>query len=110
MPKREREKGLEFQRVIAQRLRVYFGDQVRSGSQYRKGTDACDVEGTPWWIECKRGKSPQLRGALKQAEEATDGRPILAITHEDQEKPGQGAKEWVAMSWETFRSLLAPQQ
>lgn len=43
------------------------------------------MDGTPYWIEAKRCKRTNIHGAMKQASEATDGRPPLAITKRDRE-------------------------
>lgn len=46
------------------------------------------MDGTPFYIECKAEKKmPSVRGALIQAEEATDGRISVAICKKDREEP-----------------------
>ncbi len=82
--KKSRDKGMRGQREVAQILREAFPEwDPHSGAQYRKGTDNCDVEGTPYWIEVKLGKAPNIRDAMKQAMECTATRPPVAITRAD---------------------------
>ena len=46
------------------------------------------MDETPFYIECKAEKKmPSIRGALRQAEAATDGRIPIAICKKDQEEP-----------------------
>lgn len=57
--------------------------EARRGQQTRNGSDAPDIEGTEYWVECKVGKAPNIRKAVEQAQEATDGRPVLVLTKKD---------------------------
>jgi len=67
-----RRKGHNFEREIAQRFAaIYPGYDVRRGLQYRDGADCPDVLTPYWWIECKRGRKPNWRGAWAQAQEAS---------------------------------------
>ncbi len=50
-----RNKGLAFEREIARKMRPYFPNAKR-GLQYQAGEYVPDVVGTPFYIECKRGK------------------------------------------------------
>lgn len=83
MGKLSRAKGRTFEQVIARRLRPLFGDSVKRGYQRRGGKEACDVEGTPFWIECKHGKAISLRAALAQAICDTDDRPCVVVAKDD---------------------------
>ena len=82
-----RRKGHDFERAVASRLREMFGDDVRRGWQSRDGADAPDVDGTPFWIECKRGQRTSIYAALRQAEDAAwsagDKRAPVAICKDD---------------------------
>lgn len=51
-----RTKGLAFEREIARRMRPFYPEAKR-GLQYQAGDYAPDVMGTPYYIECKRGKT-----------------------------------------------------
>lgn len=80
MGARSRRKGATWERDLAARLQGVAGWDTRRGiGQARSGGEVCDVEGTPWWIEAKVGKRPNLYAALAQADEATDGRAPVVI-------------------------------
>ncbi len=84
-----RNKGHTFERKVAILFRRFF-PQAKRGVQTRGGTaEAPDVDGTPWYIECKRMKRCNILGALRQAEEgsgANDLRPPLAVCRNDRDK------------------------
>ena len=80
-------------------------DGARRGPHGMQRDGEADVEGTPWHIECKVGKRPNPRAALKQAEEATDGRPVVVVMRDNQ-APGSPKRDWVAMPWSVFVGLL----
>lgn len=96
-----RMKGKRGERAIAELLRPVFGADVRRGWQSRSGKDACDVEGTPYFIEVKVGKCPNPRAALKQAVEATDGRMPVVIVKDDRCEPFVvlRLKDWLDDMW-----------
>jgi hypothetical protein len=83
--KSQRDKGKRGELMAAEVMRCVYPD-ARRGRQDRFGTDAPDVEGTPWWIEVKIGKAPPVWPAWKQATTATDGRPPLVIVRRDREE------------------------
>lgn len=85
MGKSERTKGHNFEREIAAAVRPYFPNACR-GLQYRDGADAPDVENTPYHFECKVGKRPNIKAAMQQAKEATDGRPCVVVTKQDRQE------------------------
>jgi len=73
-------------------MKKVFGDHVRRGWQSREGSDAPDVVGTPFWIECKHHKKVNIKAALRQAKEdctlsSNPAFPVLAICKDDKEKP-----------------------
>ena len=92
-----RNKGHAFEREMARLFKTYF-PQAKRGFQTRGGTaEAPDLEGTPWYIDCKRMKRCNILGALRQAEagvyEVSEGgttrrdlRPPLAICRNDRER------------------------
>lgn len=82
-----RMKGKRGERAIAELLRPVFGAGVKRGWQSRSGRDGSDIEGTPYWIEVKVGKCPNVRAALKQATEATDGRMPVVVVKDDRREP-----------------------
>ncbi len=81
-----RQKGATFERYVANKLKALYPNARRRGGD-QAGTHrltAPDVDGTPFWIECKVGRSFTIKGAFEQAEEARalagDTRPILVCT------------------------------
>lgn len=100
MSKYQRTKGHSFERHVAAALRGVYPDSKR-GYQTRGGTtEAPDVDGTPWFIECKVGARPNIMAAMQQARDATDGRPVLAVTKRDREEP------LVTMELPTFLGMI----
>jgi hypothetical protein len=75
-------------------MRDLFPDAKR-GYQTRGGTkEAPDVDGTPFYIECKKGKRTNIKAAYRQAESAAMAahhanrrsiRPPVAITQDDRD-------------------------
>ena len=110
--KSSRTKGHNFEREVARRMREYYPEAKR-GFQTRGGTqEECDVEGTPFAIECKVGKRPNIRGAYNQAkcaqyevtEQGTtrkDHRPIVVVTKKDREDT------LVTIQWDMFEAFLS---
>ena len=83
MGKSQRTKGHSFERKIARILRSIWPDAKR-GFQTRGGTaEAPDIEGTPFWIECKKGKRTNIKAAMRQAE--GQDLPPVAITQDDRQ-------------------------
>lgn len=80
--RKSRTKGKVFERTVATMLRE-AGVECKRGWQARSGSDACDIEGTPWWIECGTGRAVDPLAKLEQAEAAArargDDRPCVAI-------------------------------
>lgn len=97
----QRAKGARGEREAAALLRRLYPLADRRPMQARGAArDGCDVEGTPWHVEVKRGARPALLAALAQAERDTDGRPALVLARQDREP-------WVAMMrWEDFAKLV----
>ncbi len=79
-----RRKGHNFERATATALKGLWPESKR-GIQYTGGGEAPDVDGTPYWVECKCGKRTNIKAAVKQATEASDGRPIVVISKNDRE-------------------------
>ncbi len=90
-------KGHNWEREVANILKPIFPDAKR-GFQTRGGTsEEPDVEGTPFYIECKRMKRCNPIAALRQAEVAlyketdegtirVDDRAPLAVCKSDRQK------------------------
>ncbi len=87
---RSRNKGARWEREVASLFRaVMDGADIRRGIQNRTGGDASDVEGAGrMHIECKHGKLPNPRAALKQAiRDAGKDKIPLAVVKDDRQKP-----------------------
>lgn len=85
--KMSRDKGKRGEYEARDFLRRWFPEARRGANQSRAGSDAADVEGTPFWVESKLGAKPNVRAALKQAQEATDGRSVLVYVRDDKQEP-----------------------
>jgi hypothetical protein len=107
--RRSRRKGKTWERELAALLRPLFGEHVKRGFQSRCGRDGCDVEGTPFWLEAKHGKLVNVRAALRQALEATDGRPAVVVAKDDRSAPlvVMRLEDWLGLV-EGRRGGLAP--
>lgn len=76
--KRSKAKGSSFERDIVHRFRELAPEARRGIGQARTAGEVCDVEGTPYWLECKHRKQIDLEEAIQQADRDTDGRlPIV---------------------------------
>ena len=100
MGKMQRRKGHNFERKIAAQLNPIY-PQTRRGLQYRDGEECCDVEGTPFHIECSCG-GQSIWAKIRQAQEDshTTSRPWVVIKKQDFEKA------IVVMDFETFKGIL----
>lgn len=85
----QRRKGHDWEREVARLFREAMpGAEVRRGLQYRDGSECPDVTAPGWHIECKRGRKPSLRLALKQAiGDAQKGLWRCAVVKDDREEP-----------------------
>lgn len=102
MGARSRRKGAGWERELASRWRDagLYPNARRGLNQVRSARETCDVEGTPFWVECKCGKRPNLIAAMVQAETDTDGRPCIVVAKRDRSTP------LVTMTLETFERLV----
>lgn len=84
---RSRRKGASYEREVVHRFREAMpGADVKRGFQTRSGQEAADVECPVFWVESKRGKKPNMRGALAQAiKAAPDGRVPIAVVRDDRD-------------------------
>ena len=92
MGKYQRDKGANFERYVANRLKEVFGPRTtRSSGQCFKGDLRADVDCPKIWVECKVGKRPNIKAALEQAEEAeagaNTGKTPVAICKWDRQEP-----------------------
>ena len=86
--KYNRVKGATYERELAHAFKKVFpGEDVKRGLQYRSGMEAPDVECPVFWIEAKRMKRPNIRAAYKQAQGGSPKHRIpLAITKANREE------------------------
>lgn len=107
MGARSRRKGATWERDVRDLFRAAgFTNAERGAQQSRAGDAMADVEGTPWWVEAKVGQRIDVIGALRQAEAATDGRPVLAVCKRNAATGKGGPEVFVSMRWEEFARLL----
>ncbi len=106
MGKMQRTKGASFERETAVAFQRVYPQARRGLGQARAAGEVPDVDKTPWWCECKRGSKGNLVAALKQAREASDGRPPLAVLKRDgtSRAPEQAV---VALYQDDFLDLVA---
>jgi len=83
--KRSRNKGARGERAVADYLKKVYPDAKRGVGQSQSGSNTADVEGTPWWPEVKFSKQPNIRAAMAQAKDATDGRKPIVFSKRDRE-------------------------
>jgi len=108
MGARSRRKGASFEREVARLLEPAYPEAVRGIGQTRRGSDHADVEGTPWWVECKVGQRPNIYAAVAQSVEAGDERPWLVVARKNSSGGGAASVDTVTMSVESFLRLVAP--
>lgn len=69
--KYSRRKGRAFEQAVARDFRAIYGENVKRGWQAREGFDAPDVDGTPWWVECKHHARVNVQASFQQAVDAS---------------------------------------
>ncbi len=100
MGRMQRDKGANYERELANELKPFFPSSRRGIGQARSASEVSDVEGTPFWIEAKRGKQPNVRAAFRQAQAATDGRPVLVVIRDDNQPA------FVSMLLDDFKKMF----
>lgn len=97
-----RRKGASYERTLVHRFReVMPGADIKRGLQSRGGEEVPDVDCPVFWVEAKRGRKPNVRGALKQASDAAPkGRIPLAVIRDDR------SEAFVALSLEDFLDFV----
>lgn len=107
--KRNRARGVTFERQIARRLRAIWPRAARSYGQARDGNETPDVTGTPFWIECSKGSTAAIHAKLAQGLEAAAttphptlrNQPTIVIAHHGGTKPTT-----VTMTLDAFLALI----
>jgi len=97
-----RRKGRRFEQELVHLFREAMpGAEVRRGLQSRGGEEVADLDCPVFWIEAKRGRQPNVRAALRQAETNTPkGRIPLAVIRDDR------AEAFVSLSLDDFLELV----
>jgi hypothetical protein len=57
MGKKSRDKGASYEREIANLFKTVYPDAKRGIGQARSASEVPDVDGTPFWVECKDHKA-----------------------------------------------------
>lgn len=90
MGRRSKVKGSRFERELARILRDIWPNAKRRGFTQTQSREECDIEGTPFCIEAKCGKAPNIRRAWGQVQQIKqqnrDPRPALLV-YKDDRKP-----------------------
>ncbi len=98
-----RRKGAKWERDVATTFRERGASSAKRGlGQARDGREVADVEGLPWWLECKVGARLNVVAALAQARAATDGRVPIVVAKLDRCEP------IVTLSLTDFLDLVYP--
>lgn len=87
MGRMQRTKGATFERWLANVLRKLWPLAKRGIGQARSAGEVADVEGTPYWVEAKHHKVVNIRAAMRQAMEASDGRRPIVVSKCNNEEP-----------------------
>ena len=97
-----RRKGRRYEQELVHLFREAMpGAEVRRGLQSRGGEEVPDVDCPVFWLESKRGRKPNVRAALRQAEAAApQGRIPLAVIRDDRQEA------FVALSLEDFLEFV----
>lgn len=99
--KASRTKGHNFERKIANLLKPLFPNAKRGYQTRFGGIEECDVEGTPFHIECKIGKRIGVPAAIRQMEADCGDREPVLVSKRDREGI------YVTMRWDTLYKLLS---
>lgn len=89
---RSRTKGHNFERKLARIFQELWPSAKRNPQYQQRNHNGSDVEGTPFFIEAKRGKvcpspSKAFEQALRDKELQNDSRPPMVILRADREEP-----------------------
>ena len=83
----QRRKGAAWERAVANTLKAIWPDARRGLDQPQDGGHEPDITGTPYWLEAKAHRLVNIPAAIRQALEASDGRPPVAVTKSDRAPP-----------------------
>lgn len=107
MGKLSRDKGQRWERELGHLLSDIWPDAKRGIQQTRAANEEADCSGTPYWVEAKVGRKQNIRAAMRQAIEASDGRPPVAVVKDDSPGGGKPAQTWACMRLDDWLDLVA---
>ncbi len=107
MGKRERQKGAAWERELGHLLSDIWPGAKRGIQQTRSASEEADCSGTPFWVEAKVGKMQNPRAALRQALDATDGRPVVAVVKDNGANGKRPAFAFACMMLDDWLDLVA---
>lgn len=95
---RSKRKGKAGELEVARLLRPLYPEVGRNGHE-QSAEGGVDLRGVPWRVEVKRQKRPNLRAALRQAEESTGRGAPVAFTRADRDEwvVTMRAEDWVEL-------------
>lgn len=111
-----RAKGHKWEREVANLLKPIFPEARRGLSQTRDGNECADVEGTPFHVECKRGRKTNIKAAMAQALADIAANPLAStmpviVTKDDHEDPlaTMRLSDWLALvaEWHSLKQQSA---
>jgi hypothetical protein len=105
MGKMSRTKGASFEREIATTMRQVFPGARRGLGQARSAREVPDVDGTPYWIECKNHRRVNIQKAFAQATTDTDAARAPVVVSKDLR-----TEVLVTMALSTFLALLGARE
>jgi hypothetical protein len=113
--KLSKRKGAGFEREIANELKEIYPTAKRGIGQMRSSAEVADVDGVPFWVECKRQQRVNIHAAVRQAKAAVEfqiqrakingdlipfAKPILVVSRNNCEEP------LATMFWQDLKLLL----
>jgi len=107
--KRSQRKGRTWEQQVARKLKEAMpGATIRRTPQNETQHGSPDVTTPLHHIEAKCGKRPNVRAALRQAiGDAPSTKWPVVVVHDDAEKPGAQAFEFVALTLEDWLDITA---
>jgi len=109
--RRNRAKGVAFERKVANALKPAFPNARRLFGQAREGDEVPDIGGTPFWVECAKGSTNAIHDKLRQGLSASASSPSQEYAHAPVavvSQHGGVGETMVTMRLEDFIRLVHP--
>lgn len=107
MGKSQRDKGARYERLIRDKLKPIFGEDIARGNQ-KMGALQPDLIVPDYWVECTHGKSPRVYSKIRQSnKDLTEcspehrGKIPLIISRKDQ------GSDWATLPLDHLLYLMA---